>query len=85
MLKREVEVAGLAQACARAGILTEDLILRRRWKSGYQRWRNADAEEGVVAIVPVMVQAGRPKAGLLHGREISSNGIQCHIMEMTIG
>src|SRR5216683_1287688 len=31
-----------------------------------------------------MVETGRPQAGLLHGRVISSNRIQCHIMKMTI-
>ena len=85
MLKCEVEVARLAQARARPGILAEHLVLRRGRKAGNERGRNAHAEEGVVAIVPVMVEAGRPQAGLLHGRVISPNRIQSHIMEMTIG
>ena len=60
MLKCEVEVARLAQARARPGILAEHLVLRRGRKAGNERGRNAHAEEGVVAIVPVMVEAGRP-------------------------
>src|SRR5258708_33437181 len=76
MLKGKAEVARLVQTGACAGILPEDLILRRRRKACYERRRNADAQEGVVAIVPVMVEAGGPQTGLFHDRIVAANAIE---------
>src|SRR5882762_554904 len=72
MLRREVEVARLAQARARAGILTKDLVLRGGWQPGGERRRNTHAEERAVSIVPMMVDSSRPQARLFHDREVTA-------------
>ena len=85
MLESEIEVARLVVAGARAGVLTEDLVLRSGRQAGDKRWGNTNAKEGVVMIVPAMIDARGPKAGLFLERLVSTNGFQCHIMEMTVG
>ena len=65
MLKSDVEVAGLIQPGARAGVLTKDLILRSGLDSGDQRGRNTDAQERSISIVPTLIESAGPEAGFL--------------------
>src|SRR6266478_1325031 len=60
MLKGKAEVARLAQTGACAGILTEDLILRRRRKACNKRWGDTHTKERTVAIVPILIDTGGP-------------------------
>src|SRR6266571_1217593 len=76
VLKGNVEVARLIVASARAGVLTKDLILRRGGETGDKRGRDANAEEGIVAVVPALVDAGRPQAGLFRDRVVAANAIE---------
>ncbi len=73
VLKGKTEVPRLVHPSPRAGILAEDLILRSGGKAGHERGRNAHAQERIVVIVPTLVEAGRPQAGLLHGRIVAAN------------
>src|SRR5260370_9234948 len=52
VLKRKAEVARLIQTSARAGVLTEHLILRSGGKTGHQRRNNAHATERSVPSIP---------------------------------
>src|SRR5256885_13720334 len=74
VLSGDAEVAGLAQAGARAGVLAKDLVLRGGRKAGSERGRNADANEGVVAIVPALIEAGGAKPALFCGRGGAGRG-----------
>src|SRR6266404_2699660 len=60
MLKGKAKVARLVVACARAGILAEDLVLRGGGKAGDEGRRNAHAKERMIAIAPDLVDAGGP-------------------------
>ena len=40
------------------------------------RGRDADAEEGRVAAIPVLVQAAGPEAGFFHNREIAADAVE---------
>src|SRR5262249_37922741 len=79
VLRGDVEVAGLLEACTRAGILAEDLILRSGRKAGGEGGRNADANEGGVAIVPTLVEASGPGAGLFGDGIIAAKRIQADV------
>ncbi len=76
MLEGKAEVARLVQSGACSGILPEDLILRGGGKTGHKRWGNAHTKERMVAIVPILIDAGGPQTGLFHGRVVTANAIQ---------
>src|SRR5262249_49428927 len=77
VLKGDVEVAGLVEAGARAGVLAEHLVLRCGREAGGERRRNTNADKGVVAVAPALIEAGRPKAGLLGNGIIATRRRQC--------
>jgi hypothetical protein len=79
VLKSQIEVAGLRETGTRAGVLSEDLILRSRWLPSDERRRNANAKERIVAITPALIDAAGPQTGLLGDRVIAANGIESNI------
>src|SRR5208337_723304 len=79
VLKGHVEVAGLIDARAGAGILAKDLVLRGGLNPGDQRRRDADAEERSIVIAPALIEAGGPQTGFFRSREIASDGCQGNI------
>src|SRR5262249_23927693 len=56
VLGGDVQIAGLVDASARAGVLPEYLVLRSGGKAGDERRRNANANKRRVAIVPVLIE-----------------------------
>ncbi len=79
VLESDVEVAGLRQASAGAGVLPEDLVLRSGRLAGDERRRNANAKERIIAIAPTLIQAAGPEAGLFGDRVVSADGVDSHI------
>ena len=57
MLRDDGKVARLVHACASAGVLPKDLILRGGLNAGHQGRRNAHAQKRGVAIAPALIEA----------------------------
>ncbi len=79
VLESDVEVAGLRQASAGAGVLPEDLVLRSGRLAGDERRRNANAKERIVAIAPTLIQAAGPETGFFGDRVVSADGVDSHV------